>query len=379
MYVLGLMSGTSADGVDAALVDFQGNFDKPKWNLINSASIAYSSSLQKKIIDIEQGMKVSASEWSALSEEITEIYSTAARTCDPTGLAKIAGCHGQTVFYRPPEKPLLRGSSWQLIQGPLLAVLLERTVIYDFRAKDLALGGQGAPLSPLLDSALIGGGAGWRAVLNLGGIANLSLIPPLRGPDRHLDVMGWDCGPANSLIDLAVNKVTNGQLNFDCDGLLASKGVPDLKVIDDWLQEDFFQLLPPKSTGREFFGLEDLEQRFSEVNSDNANDLIATMTCFTASIVAQDLEILYRHLGIKPVELFVAGGGSKNKFLMEEIQTRCMGVQVLTTDAVGIPVQIRESIGFALLAWWNICKKPYSHSITNAERPSVLGVEVNYE
>ncbi len=379
MYVLGLMSGTSADGVDAALVDFQGNLDKPKWNLLNSASIAYPSSLQAKIIAIEQGMKVSASEWSVLSEEITEIYSIAARSCDPTGLARIAGCHGQTVFYRPPEKPYLRGASWQLIQAPLLAVLLEKTVIYDFRAKDLALGGQGAPLSPLFDAALIGGGSSWRAVLNLGGIANLSLIPPVTGPDRHLDVMGWDCGPANSLIDLAVNKVTNAKLNFDRDGLIASKGLPDLKVIEAWLKEDFFQLLPPKSTGREFFGLEDLEKRLSEVNSHNDQDLIATMTCFTACIVAQDLENLYKHLAIKPAELFVAGGGSKNHFLMEEIKKRCMGIKVLTTDAVGIPVQIRESIGFALLAWWNICKKPYGNSITNADRTSILGVAVNYE
>ena len=150
MYVLGLMSGTSADGVDAALVDFQGNLDKPKWNLIHSSSIKYPSCLREKIIAIEQGLQISASEWSALAEEITEIYYLAARTCDPNGFAKIAGCHGQTVYYRPPKKQGSRGDSWQVLKGPLLAVLLEKTVIYDFRAKDLALGGQGAPLSPLL-------------------------------------------------------------------------------------------------------------------------------------------------------------------------------------------------------------------------------------
>ncbi len=127
------------------------------------------------------------------------------------------------------------------------------------------------------------------------------------------------------------------------------------------------------------FGVEDLEKRLSEVNSDNAKDLIATMTCFSACIVAQDLENFYRHFAIKPVELFIAGGGSKNSFLMDQIVKRCMGVNVKTTDVVGIPVQMRESIGFALLAWWNIFKKPYSHVITNADRSSVLGIEVNYE
>ncbi len=379
MYVLGLMSGTSADGVDAALVDFQGNLDKPKWNLVNSVSIQYPPALREQIIAVEQGLKVSASEWTALSEEITEVYSTAARTCDPTGLARIAGCHGQTVFYRSPKKPLARGASWQLIQAPLLAVQIQRTVIYDFRAKDLAFGGQGAPLSPLLDSALIGAGSGWRGVLNLGGIANLTLIPPLNGPDCTRDVMGWDCGPANTLIDLAVQKITNGRLNFDFDGLLASEGEPDYQVIKAWLDEDFFHILPPKSTGREFFGLEDLEKRMLQMSSQDPKDLLATLTCFTACIVAHDLENIYRYFAIKPVELFIAGGGSKNSFLMEQIVKRCMGVKVMTTDEVGIPVQMRESIGFALLAWWNISKKPYSHLITNAERPSVLGIAVNYE
>ncbi len=240
MYVLGLMSGTSADGVDAALVSFTGKLSQPRWRLVNTFSIKYPSEIQKLIISVGQGSSLTSSEWLDLSETITEFHSFAAKNCDPDGMASVVGCHGQTVFHRPPND-LYKGATLQLIQAPLLAILLNKNIIFDFRSKDLALGGQGAPLSPFLDLSLIGRGTSWTGILNLGGIANLSLIPPKYGPNRNDDLLGWDCGPANSLIDLAIQKISRGKFTFDKNGSIASKGTSDLKVIEKWLSEDFFQ------------------------------------------------------------------------------------------------------------------------------------------
>ena len=136
-------------------------------------------------------------------------------------------------------------------------------MVHDFRAADLALGGQGAPLVPKADAALLGGIKGWRALLNLGGIANLTLIPPCCGPERDVPVRGWDCGPANSLIDLAVQQFSNGTLLFDRDGAMAKAGNSDETRICRWLQEPYFQSPPPKSTGRELFGRANLRQRLT--------------------------------------------------------------------------------------------------------------------
>ncbi len=376
MYVLGLMSGTSADGVDAALVNFRGNSSKPKWHPINTFSLKYPSYLQKRIVSAGQGLTLNSSEWLELSETITKYHFFAAKECDPDGIAQLIGCHGQTVFHRPPND-LNKGASWQIIQAPLLAISINKPVIFDFRSKDLSLGGQGAPLSPFLDQALIGSDFGWTAILNLGGISNLSMVPPRSGPDRNLGLFGWDCGPANSLIDLAIQKISNGKFAYDLDGSIASKGTSDLNVIKKWLQEDFFQLPPPKSTGREMFGTKDLDIRLSEINSNNQNDLIATLTSFSACIVAQDLEKFYIRKSIKPSKLLVGGGGSRNSFLLQEIKNRCAGIRVLTTDEFGIPYQAREAMAFALLAWWNFHSKPCPNGMTGSARSSVLGSVVN--
>ena len=186
MRVLGLMSGTSADGVDAVLVELSGSAEQPHWTLMRSASLDYPASTRQLILAIGQGEAKTASSLLNLSETITTIQAAAARQCDPEGQAQLVGCHGQTLWHRPPENgetgELQHGASWQMLQAPLLAQLLKRPVIFDFRAADLVLGGQGAPLVPKADAALLGQTKGWRALLNLGGIANLTLIPPDAGP-----------------------------------------------------------------------------------------------------------------------------------------------------------------------------------------------------
>jgi anhydro-N-acetylmuramic acid kinase len=424
MRVLGLMSGTSADGVDAVLAEFHGSPCRPRWRRLASAALPYPIELQQRLLALGQGQPLAAADLLDLAEAVSEQQAAAARHCDPDGQAELIGCHGQTVWHRPPM-PDRRGASWQLLQGPLLAQLLERPVVFDFRANDLALGGQGAPLVPATDAALLGGIGGWRALLNLGGIANLTLLPPGCGPERGRPVLGWDCGPANTLLDLAVRRFSGGGLRFDADGAWAREGRCDEALLQRWLREDYFLLEPPKSTGRELFGQADLERRLADLGLpaganaqgkpavpgerlDPANpqpaspaaaagphppaspvaappeplspddrqlrqrqaDALATLSAFTAAVVAQDLD-----RGSKPLELLVAGGGARNRLLMEELRRRCRGIRVRPLAELGIADSEREPLAFALLAWWRWRRHPGSlPSVTGAQRAALLGV-----
>jgi anhydro-N-acetylmuramic acid kinase len=424
MRVLGLMSGTSADGVDAVLAEFHGSPCRPRWRRLASAALPYPIELQQRLLALGQGQPLAAADLLDLAEAVSEQQAAAARHCDPDGQAELIGCHGQTVWHRPPEARR-RGASWQLLQGPLLAQLLERPVVFDFRANDLALGGQGAPLVPATDAALLGGIGGWRALLNLGGIANLTMLPPGCGPERGRPVLGWDCGPANTLLDLAVRRFSGGGLRFDADGAWAREGRCDEALLQRWLREDYFLLEPPKSTGRELFGQADLERRLADLGLpaganaqgkpavpgerlDPANpqpaspaaaagphppaspvaappeplspddrqlrqrqaDALATLSAFTAAVVAQDLD-----RGSKPLELLVAGGGARNRLLMEELRRRCRGIRVRPLAELGIADSEREPLAFALLAWWRWRRHPGSlPSVTGAQRAALLGV-----
>tara|TARA_B100000497_G_scaffold116812_1_gene141516 strand:- start:604 stop:1758 length:1155 start_codon:yes stop_codon:yes gene_type:complete len=382
MRVLGLMSGTSADGVDAVLVELSGSAEHPHWTLLRSASLDYPASTRQLILAVGQGEAKTASTLLNLSETITKIQAAAALQCDPEGQAQLVGCHGQTLWHRPPENAetgaLQPGASWQMLQAPLLAQLLKRPVIFDFRAADLALGGQGAPLVPKADAALLGRTKGWRALLNLGGIANLTLIPPDAGPDRLQPVRGWDCGPANSLIDLAMEQFSEGKESCDESGRLAETGQCDEALILRWLAEPYFQLSPPKSTGRELFGRADLKRRLQEMQGQAIADQIATLTAFSAAVIAQDLQQLSNQNHPLPIELLVAGGGSQNLTLMRELTKRCRGLRLRRSDELRLPSQSREAMVFALLAWWHHLGYPgNAPAITGAEHEAVLGVRVN--
>ncbi len=372
MRVLGLMSGTSADGIDAVLVSLKGRPARPRWRLLASAHTPYPADLRERLVAVGQGVPLDAEALLHLAEELTEHQALAARACDPDGRAELVGCHGQTLWHRPPEGER-RGASWQLLQGPLLAELLGTPVVFDFRSIDLALGGHGAPLVPATDAALLGRIGGWRALLNLGGIANLTLLPPPAGPDRKAPVLGWDCGPANTLLDLAVARFSDGRLSFDADGAWARQGRIDEARLQQWLREPYLQAAPPKSTGRELFGAADLDRRLAELGADvEPADALATLTAFSAAVVGQDLARPQRP---RPLELLVAGGGCRNGFLMEQLQRRCRGTAVLPLASQGIADDQREALAFALLAWWRHRGHPGSlPSVTGARRAAVLGV-----
>ncbi len=370
MRVLGLMSGTSADGVDAVLAQFSGPALAPRWRIEASHVQPYPEALRRELIAVGQGEARSAAHLLELAEAVTETQASAANACDPAGSATLVGCHGQTIWHRPPTRDR-RGASWQLLQGPLLAQLLQRPVVFDFRANDLALGGQGAPLVPPCDEALLGRNGGWRALLNLGGIANLTLIPPASGPGSREPVRGWDCGPANTLLDLAAAQFSGGTQAHDAGGAWALRGQANETVVQRWLQEPYLQQTPPKSTGRELFGRADLERRLLELGPDtDAADALATLAAFSAAAVAQDLA----H-GPRPLELLVAGGGARNGALMQQLRWRCTGMAVRPLKELGIAESQREALAFALLAWWHRRGVPGSApTVTGARRPAVLGV-----
>ena len=377
MRVLGLMSGTSADGVDAVLADFTGPPARPRWQLLASASSDYPADLRRKLVAAGQGASLTTAELLELAEAVTEAQAACARACDPHGQAQLVGCHGQTLWHRPPACGR-RGASWQVLQGPLLTELLQRPVVFDFRAQDLALQGEGAPLMPAADGALLPAIGGWRAVLNLGGIANLTLLPPAEGPDQHQPVRGWDCGPANTLLDLAVGRFSAGALRCDEDGRWAAQGRVDEGLIRRWLQEPYLLQAPPKSTGRELFGERDLERRLADLGSTaspsvDPADALATLTAFSAAVVAADLA-----RGVLPLELLVAGGGGRNSVLMAELRRRCRGTWVRPLRELGIGDSQREALGFALLAWWHHRGFRGSlPSVTGASRAAVLGVRAD--
>ena len=369
MRVLGLMSGTSADGVDAVLASFSGPIRRPRWQIHSRASLPYPEALRAQIVAVGQGQPTTAAELLELGEALTEVQAQAALACDPEGSAQRVGCHGQTLWHRPPSGERA-GNSWQLLHAQRLALRLRTPVVFDFRAADLALGGQGAPLVPAADAALLPPIGGWRALLNLGGIANLTLLPPRSGPDRQAAVLGWDCGPANSLLDLAVQHFSQGERSFDAGGAWAAEGQADEALITRWLQEPYFQSQPPKSTGRELFGAADLQRRLEQLNPLQPADALATLTAFTAAVVAQDLR-----QAPPALELLVAGGGARNATLMRELRRRCRGLRLRPLAELGIADSDREALAFALLAWWHGLGASGSlTSVTGACQSSVLGL-----
>ena len=377
--VLGLMSGTSADGVDGVLAEFSGSPSQPHWRVLESSHHPYPESLRERLVGAGQGLSLSADHWLQLRQQITEQQALCAKATDPQRRAQLVGCHGQTLWHQPPLDRK-RGASWQCLDGPLLAELLQCPVVFDFRSADLARGGHGAPLVPLTDAALVPAIGGWRGLLNLGGIANLTLLPPATGPDQDQAIRGWDCGPANSLLDLAVAHFSDGQQTYDQGGAWALQGQVNEAVVQHWLQEPYFQQPAPKSTGREQFGQADLQRRLEQLQQScpagetlKAADALASLSALTAAVVAKDLA-----RGPAVLELLVAGGGCRNGAVMHQLRQRCRGLWLRPLDAIGIDPQQREALAFALLAWWRqLGVNAGRPAVTGAQRRGCLGVLVS--
>lgn len=391
--VIGLISGTSVDGIDAALVEVAGATDDLQINLINAATYPYPESLRSQILAVCAGEPLSMEAVAALDDRIAQTFAQAALQIQ-AGLppADLIGSHGQTVYHRPPGgvhqalPAATLGYSLQLGRGDLIAHLTGITTISNFRAADIAAGGQGAPLVPPIDACLLRHETLDRCVQNIGGIGNVTHLPakqqrpvpenpatPTAFPSPSLSVSGWDTGPGNALLDLAVQQLSDGNLTFDQDGAWAAQGKPCQDLVQQWLQQDFFHQSPPKSTGRELFGVAYLEQCLQDAEPFNLSqaDLLATLTELTAASIAQSYRCFLPRL---PDQVVLCGGGSRNHYLKQRLQVNLGSPLICTADELGLNADFKEAIAFAILAYWRHQGIPGNlPSVTGSTRSVLLG------
>lgn len=361
--VVGLISGTSVDGIDAALVDITGRTTDIQVELLAANTYPYPTELQAQILAACRGEAISLPQLAALDDAIALCFARSAQNIQ-TGHppAELIGSHGQTVFHRPPtlsSRDVARnasttqdslGYSLQLGRGAVIAQLTNIPTVSNFRAADIAVGGHGAPLVPKVDAYLLSHPHEARCVQNLGGIGNLAYLPPRSHGNWEEKVRGWDTGPANTLLDLAVQHLTDGAQTYDRDGNWAASGIPCHPLVEQWLSQDFFHLPPPKSTGRELFGWEYLQQCLVDAQSYqlSAADLLATLTEFTVASIVHSYRTFLPQM---PARVFLCGGGSRNLYLKQRLQIH-LEVPVLTTDEAGLSADFKEAIAFAVLAYW---------------------------
>jgi anhydro-N-acetylmuramic acid kinase len=376
--VIGLISGTSVDGIDAALVeisDRQGNLSSV---LIAGYTYPYDADLRDQILAVCAGQPRSLQQLCELDDRIAENFAKAALAIMAKGdrVADLIGSHGQTLFHRPPNleesgKTAL-GYSVQFGRGAVIAELTGIKTVSDFRVADIEVGGQAAPLVPMADVLLLSDATKYRVCQNIGGISNLTYLPPKA--IAHLDqvseqVFGFDNGVGNVLIDMAAQKLFG--VSFDRNGDLARQGVANLELVQQWLRQDFLIAPPPKSTGRELFSPEYLEARLAECNGGNNHDILATLTEFTAQAIAQS----YRDfLPQFPDQVLISGGGGRNLYLMERLQDLLKPAIMMRTDDLGLDSDFKEAIAFALLAYLRINERCGNlPNVTGAKRSVLLG------
>jgi anhydro-N-acetylmuramic acid kinase len=380
-YVIGLISGTSVDGIDAALVDISGTDLDLKIELLAGVTYPYPAELRERILAVCAGESISMAELAELDDAIALAFAQAAQNIqNGHKTASLIGSHGQTVYHLPPGGqggissstfPSL-GYSLQLGRGAVIAHLTGITTASNFRAADVAAGGQGAPLVPRVDAYLLSHPQEGRCIQNIGGIGNVAYIPPRR--DNWLEkILGWDTGPGNSLLDLAVEHLTAGAKTYDENGDWAASGTPCHPLVEQWLNQDYFHLPPPKSTGRELFGVAYLHQclKDAEIYQLSSADLLATLTELTAASIVHNYRTFLPQM---PQQVFLCGGGSRNLYLKHRLQILLQSIPVLTTNEVGLSADFKEAIAFAILAYWRNLGIPGNlPAATGASQEVLLG------
>ncbi|MDJ0729105.1 MAG: anhydro-N-acetylmuramic acid kinase [Crocosphaera sp.] len=375
MYCLGLMSGTSVDSIDAALVKITGKELDLNIELLSGINHSYPEKIRQTILEVAGGKPLSMEAFAQLDETIALCFVEAVNKIKQHhSTIELIGSHGQTVYHRPPIKEKL-GYTLQLGRGEIIANLTGIPTINNFRVADIAAGGQGAPLVSKIDAYLLSDPKKHRCVQNIGGMSNVTYLPPKPEKNWQNKIIGWDTGPGNILIDLAVQKLTNGKKNYDKNGEWAAQGHPHSALIQQWLKQDFFKQPPPKSTGRELFGADYLEKCWQDAQQYNLSetDFLATLTDFTATSIVHS----YQHFLKHPIdEILLCGGGSHNLYLKKRIQDHCPSTtRVKTTDEVGMNSDFKEAIAFAILAYWRYVSKLPGNlpKVTGAKKERLLG------
>jgi anhydro-N-acetylmuramic acid kinase len=366
--IVGLISGTSADGIDTALVELDGAGETTRVRLLEFATRPYPTPLRARVLGAKDAV---ASELVELHYEVGEEFARAAlAVIEPArrrGLAvHLIGSHGQTARHHPRGRaPDGRAATLQIGEP---AVLAERTglpVVADFRPRDVAAGGEGAPLVPLVDWLLFRAPGRTRGCLNIGGIANVTVLG-----DRLEEVQAFDLGPGNMPLDALVTAWTDGAETFDRDGRRAAAGRVDADLVRELLAHPFFAAPPPKSTGREAFGVEFVRPLLGRFAGREA-DLLRSLTRFVAESIADGIR---RH-GRRPVdEVVVSGGGASNGLLMADLRERLAPAGVRSLAELGLDPDAKEAVAFAVLANETLFGRPGNvPGATGARGPRVLG------
>lgn len=362
MKVLGLISGTSHDGIDTAVVDLSAQDGTVHGRVLHGGTTAYDPTLRRRILSALPPAPTSFAEVCELDTLIGQAFAdVAAAAVAAVGPVDAVCSHGQTVFHWVDDgRPL---GTLQIGQPAWIAERLGVPVVADVRIRDLTAGGHGAPLVSHLDTLLLADLPGRPAALNLGGISNVTVPTAEGGP------LAYDIGPANALIDAAVLMTGAHSAGYDADGALAAAGCVDEQLLADLLDEPYYRLAPPKSTGKELFNAEYVSSALRRFGHEPAPaDLVATLTELTAHTVA---EALGRH-GVDTV--VVSGGGCANPTMLRMLGRRLPGVEVVTSDSLGAPTDLKEAIAFALIGWHTLHGLPATvASCTGASGPRVLG------
>jgi anhydro-N-acetylmuramic acid kinase len=376
LLALGIMSGTSADGIDVALVRVVGR----KASLENFAAFPFPRRLRETILELGEGLLVTTGDMSQLNFLLGELFASAAlAACQKFRVAPaqidVIGSHGQTVFHQGKPAPLHGrriASTMQIGEPSVIAARTGITTVGDFRPADMAAGGQGAPLVPFVDFLLYRHTRIGRAALNIGGIANVTVIPA----DAKLEeIFAFDTGPGNMVIDALVRHFSGGRKGFDRNAELASLGKLLPGLLQTLLRDRYFSKFPPKTTGREQYGGKYLRALLNHREARHANpeDLIRSATILTALSI---LDAFHRYIAPKAKvgELIVSGGGARNPLLMAQIASGLDGVRVREAGELGVPGDAKEAFAFAVLACETLRKRASNvPRATGAKKAVVLG------
>ena len=378
--VIGLMSGTSCDGIDACLVKITGNGLSTKADILGFETYPYENKIRESIFEASHRESGTVDKICQLNFTLGKLFADAARQIAgklsiPLSEIDIVGSHGQTIYhvssFDESNNKEVR-STLQIGEPSVIAQETGVTTVADFRTRDIAAGGEGAPLVPYADLILFGSDELGRAIQNIGGISNVTFLPA----DGNInDIVAFDNGPGNMIIDRFAEIITDGRLKYDKNGELASKGKLNQDLLGRLCAHPYLSKPLPKSTGREDFGIQFSDGLYRELKQDNidVHDAIATITAFTAKAISDS----YRKF-IQPCckidEVIVSGGGVSNPVLFQFLEDYLVDINIRKTDGFGIPSDGKEALAFAILANQTISGNPGNvPSATGAKESVVLG------